>query len=110
MGIGQTLGINPGFVAGAILSGAYFGDKLSPLSDTTNLASGVGGTDLFTHIRYMTITTLPSISIALVLYLIIESKSSESIGVLAGTSILPISEKGSPQRAMRQPGTIVVGG
>ncbi len=71
MGIGQTLGINPGFIAGAILSGAYFGDKLSPLSDTTNLASGVGGTDLFTHIRYMTITTVPSICIALVLYLLI---------------------------------------
>jgi Na+:H+ antiporter, NhaC family len=71
MGIGQALGINPGFVAGAILSGAYFGDKLSPLSDTTNLASGVGGTDLFTHIRYMTITTIPSISIALIIYLLI---------------------------------------
>ena len=71
MGIGQALGINPGFIAGAILSGAYFGDKLSPLSDTTNLASGVSGTDLFTHIRYMTITTVPSISIALVIYLCI---------------------------------------
>lgn len=71
MGIGQALGINPGFVAGAILSGAYFGDKLSPLSDTTNLASGVSGTDLFTHIRYMTVTTIPSISVALVIYLLI---------------------------------------
>ncbi len=71
MGIGQALGMNPALIAGAILSGAYFGDKLSPLSDTTNLAAGVGGTDLFTHIRYMTITTIPSISIALVLFLLI---------------------------------------
>ncbi|MFY0599268.1 MAG: Na+/H+ antiporter NhaC [Cyclobacteriaceae bacterium] len=71
MGIGQALGISEGLVAGAILSGAYFGDKMSPLSDTTNLAPAMAGTDLFTHIRYMTITTLPSISIALLLFLII---------------------------------------
>ena len=71
MGIGQALGVNPALIAGAILSGAYFGDKMSPLSDTTNLAAGVGGTDLFTHIRYMTITTVPAISITLVLFLII---------------------------------------
>lgn len=71
IGIGQALGISPGLIAGAILSGAYFGDKMSPLSDTTNLAPAMAGTDLFTHIRYMTITTVPSISIALVLFLII---------------------------------------
>ncbi|BFM08620.1 Na+/H+ antiporter NhaC [Halioxenophilus aromaticivorans] len=70
MGIGQVLGINPGLVAGAILSGAYFGDKLSPLSDTTNLASASAGTDLFTHIRYLTFTTVPSITIALVLFIV----------------------------------------
>lgn len=69
MGIGQVLGIHPGLIAGAILSGAYFGDKLSPLSDTTNLASAAAGTDLFTHIRYLTLTTVPSIIIALVLFL-----------------------------------------
>jgi NhaC family Na+:H+ antiporter len=69
--IGHTLGFNPGLVAGAIISGAYFGDKLSPLSDTTNLASGVTGVDLFTHIRYLTLTTIPSIVITLVAYLII---------------------------------------
>ncbi|NJN52183.1 MAG: sodium:proton antiporter, partial [Gammaproteobacteria bacterium] len=50
MGIGSALGINEGMVAGAVISGAYFGDKMSPLSDTTNLAAAVGGTDLFTHI------------------------------------------------------------
>jgi len=69
MGIGATLGIHEGMVAGAVLSGAYFGDKMSPLSDTTNLAAGVAGVDLFTHIRYMMLTTWPSISIALLLYL-----------------------------------------
>ncbi len=71
VGIGSALGINEGMVAGAVLSGAYFGDKMSPLSDTTNLAPAMAGTDLFTHIRYMTITTIPSISIALVLFLIL---------------------------------------
>ncbi len=71
IGIGKALGISEGLVAGAILSGAYFGDKLSPLSDTTNLAPAMAGTDLFTHIRYMTLTTVPSISIALLLFLII---------------------------------------
>ncbi len=71
MGIGKALGIADGMIAGAVLSGAYFGDKMSPLSDTTNLAPAMAGTDLFTHIRYMTITTIPSISIALVLFLIL---------------------------------------
>ena len=69
IGIGKALGISEGMVAGAILSGAYFGDKMSPLSDTTNLAPAMAGTDLFTHIRYMTITTVPSISIALIIFL-----------------------------------------
>lgn len=71
IGIGQALGISSGMIAGAILSGAYFGDKMSPLSDTTNLAPAMAGTDLFTHIRYMTITTVPSISIALIIFLVI---------------------------------------
>ncbi len=71
MGIGKALGIHDGLIAGAILSGAYFGDKMSPLSDTTNLAPAMAGTELFTHIRYMTYTTVPSISIALILFLII---------------------------------------
>ncbi len=71
LGIGITLGYHEGLVAGAIISGAYFGDKLSPLSDTTNLAPAMAGTDLFTHIRYMALTTGPSMTIALVIFLII---------------------------------------
>ena len=69
LSIGYTLGFNPGIVAGAIISGAYFGDKMSPLSDTTNLASGVTGTDLFTHVRYMMLTSGPSILLSLLIYL-----------------------------------------
>lgn len=68
--IGRTMGISEGWVAGAIISGAYFGDKMSPLSDTTNLAPAVAGTDLFTHIRYMMYTTIPSIIIALSVFLV----------------------------------------
>jgi Na+:H+ antiporter, NhaC family len=69
IGIGKALGLSEGIVAGAIISGAYFGDKMSPLSDTTNLAPAMAGTDIFTHIRHMTFTTVPSIAIALVLFL-----------------------------------------
>ena len=69
-GIGTALGLHPGWVAGAIISGAYFGDKLSPMSDTTNLAPAVSGTDLFTHVRYMLYTTIPSLTIALAVFLV----------------------------------------
>ena len=65
IGIGNALGFDLGIVAGAIISGAYFGDKMSPLSDTTNLAAAVSGSNLFEHIKYMTITTVPTIIIAL---------------------------------------------
>lgn len=68
LGIGRALGFHEGLVAGAVISGAYFGDKLSPLSDTTNLAPAVAGTDLFSHVRYMMNTTVPSISIALLAF------------------------------------------
>lgn len=71
IGIGGALGIDPAMSAGAIISGAYFGDKMSPLSDTTNLAPAMAGTDLFTHIRYMAYTTVPSILLTLILFLII---------------------------------------
>lgn len=71
MGIGDALGIPQPYTAGAIISGAYFGDKMSPMSDTTVLASSMAGADLFRHIRYMLYTTVPSISISLVLYLAI---------------------------------------
>jgi len=68
IGIGSTIGMPLGMVAGAVVSGAYFGDKLSPLSDTTNLAPAMAGTDLFTHIRYMTLTTVPTLVVSLVLF------------------------------------------
>ena len=68
IGIGTVLGINSGMIAGAVISGAYFGDKMSPLSDTTNLAPAMVGTDLFTHIRYMAITTIPTIVITLIVF------------------------------------------
>ncbi len=66
MGIGGALGLPPEMTAGAVLSGAYFGDKMSPLSDTTNLAPAIAGTDLFAHIRAMFSTTLPALCVALV--------------------------------------------
>ena len=70
MGIGEAQGFAPGWVAGAIISGAYFGDKISPLSDTTVLASSVTNTPLFTHIRYMMFTTTPTILISLIIFTI----------------------------------------
>jgi len=71
IGVGSALGIPLPIVAGAIISGAYFGDKMSPLSDTTNLAPAVAGTDVFSHVRHMVYTTVPSYTIALVIYGII---------------------------------------
>lgn len=80
LGIGKALGFEEGIIAGAIISGAYFGDKMSPLSDTTNLAPAMAGTDLFTHIRYMAKTTIPSITITIIIFIVIginyESKGS----------------------------------
>ncbi|MEM9326261.1 MAG: Na+/H+ antiporter NhaC [Bacteroidota bacterium] len=90
IGIGKALGISDGLIAGAILSGAYFGDKLSPLSDTTNLAPAMAGTDLFTHIRYMTLTTVPSISIALVLFLIIGFTQETGLSTTSSEEILQV--------------------
>ncbi len=71
IGIADALGVPLGMTAGAILSGAYFGDKISPMSDTTNLAPAMAGTDLFTHIRYMLITTVPTILVTLIVFVII---------------------------------------
>jgi len=73
VGIGTALGINPGMIAGAVISGAYFGDKMSPLSDTTNLAPAMAGTDLFTHIRYMAYTTVPTIIVTLIVFAILSA-------------------------------------
>ena len=70
MGIGEAQGFATGWVAGAIISGAYFGDKISPLSDTTVLASSVTHTPLFSHIRYMMLTTIPSMVITLIIFTI----------------------------------------
>ncbi|GGD06340.1 Na+/H+ antiporter NhaC [Hyunsoonleella pacifica] len=71
VGIGETLGISIGMTAGAVLSGAYFGDKMSPLSDTTNLAPAMAGGELFSHIKYMSLTTIPTIIITLIVFIII---------------------------------------
>jgi len=71
IGIGGALGFDKGMIAGAVVSGAYFGDKLSPMSDTTNLAPAMAGTDLFTHIRYMTLTTIPTYIITFILFVIL---------------------------------------
>ena len=70
MGIGQAQGYSDGWIAGAIISGAYFGDKISPLSDTTVLAASVSHTPLFDHIRYMLYTTIPSIVITLIIFVV----------------------------------------
>ena len=71
VGIGKALGIPAGMVGGAVIAGAYFGDKLSPLSDTTNLAAAVSKVDLFKHIKYLTLTTIPSISITLIVFIVL---------------------------------------
>ena len=71
LGIGKALGLPVGLIGGAIISGAYFGDKMSPLSETTNMAAAIGQVDLFKHIKYMMYTTVPSFIITLILFLII---------------------------------------
>ena len=71
IGIAKVIGVPPGMAAGAVLSGAYFGDKMSPLSDTTNLASSMAGAELFDHIKYMSLTTVPTIVITLIIFIFI---------------------------------------
>ena len=78
--------------AGAVISGAYFGDKLSPLSDTTNLAAAMAGSDLFDHIKYMTITTIPTFMVTLIVFVII-GFSQNATGI-ADTSQLLLDIKG----------------
>lgn len=87
VGIGSALGIAPGMIAGAVISGAYFGDKMSPLSDTTNLAPAMAGTDLFTHIKYMTFTTVPTVLITLGVFTVI-SFNVETTGSADVSSLL----------------------
>ncbi|NYF25407.1 Na+/H+ antiporter NhaC [Sporosarcina sp. JAI121] len=78
MGIGLSMGIPAGMIAGAVISGAYFGDKMSPLSDTTNLAAGLTGTDLFDHIKHMFYTTIPGLAIALGIYAYLGKRFAEN--------------------------------
>lgn len=87
IGIGDALGISLGMTAGAVLSGAYFGDKMSPLSDTTNLAPAMAGGDLFSHIRYMTYTTVPTIVVTLIVFIII-GFTLDTSGVADTSSLL----------------------
>lgn len=87
VGIGTAQGYSPGWIAGAIISGAYFGDKVSPLSDTTVLASSSAGTPLFTHIRFMMVTTVPSFIISLIILLVVSIlHDAPSDAVAAGFS------------------------
>ncbi|MGX1929950.1 Na+/H+ antiporter NhaC [Flagellimonas sp. 2504JD4-2] len=87
IGIGEALGVSLGMTAGAVLSGAYFGDKMSPLSDTTNLAPAMAGGELFSHIRYMAFTTVPTISVTLVVFIIL-GFTIDTSGVADTESIL----------------------
>ena len=93
IGIGTVLQIPLGMVAGAVISGAYFGDKLSPLSDTTNLAPAMAGGELFNHIRYMTYTTVPSIVITLIVFFILSLTQTISGEVDTANLMLAIKEK-----------------
>ena len=83
VGIGTAQGYEPGWIAGAIISGAYFGDKVSPLSDTTVLASSSAGTPLFTHIRFMMVTTVPSFIITLIIFLVVSLMHGEGSAMRA---------------------------
>src|SRR5699024_7757131 len=74
--IGSGLGFPPGLVAGAVISGAYFGDKLSPVSDTTNVAPAMAETDLFSHIKHMLWDTIPAFVISIILYWIVSNSSN----------------------------------
>jgi NhaC family Na+:H+ antiporter len=88
LGIGKALGIHEGVIAGALISGAYFGDKMSPLSDTTNLAPAMAGTDLFTHIRYMMFTTMPTLAITLIIFLVWGFTLDTSVAVADPSKVL----------------------
>ena len=91
--VGNAFGISPSMTAGAVISGAYFGDKMSPLSDTTNLASAISGTDLYTHIKYMMYTTFPTFIITFIVFCIItlnlnSSSSNDAIEIGVISEIL----------------------
>lgn len=105
MGIGSTLGIPEGMIGGAIISGGYFGDKISPMSETTSLSATIAGTDVFTHIRYMLLTTIPSVVITLIIFFflgffiepqaitdisVIQNAIKEQFNITAWVFIVPI--------------------
>ncbi|WP_339887085.1 Na+/H+ antiporter NhaC [uncultured Flavobacterium sp.] len=92
IGIGGTLGFPLGMVAGAVISGAYFGDKLSPMSDTTNLAPAMAGTDLFTHIKYMSLTTVPTYCVTFIIFIIL-GLTVETTGVADSSALLADIQK-----------------
>ncbi len=93
LGIGMAMGINEGLIAGAIISGAYFGDKISPLSDTTNLAPAVAGTDLITHVKYMVITTGPTFIITLIIFLVWGFTLDTTASLKESTAVMAAIEK-----------------
>ena len=92
IGIGQALGFSNGIISGAIISGAYFGDKMSPMSDTTNVAAAVTKTDLFLHIRYMMYTTVPSFLITIIIFSFLGSSTNE-INIQNINQLLIVLEK-----------------
>ena len=94
LAVGQALGMSIGLIAGAIISGSYFGDKMSPLSDTTNLAPAIAETDLFKHIKYMMYTTIPSFIITLIIFLFIGFNYTDNLSTnQISDMLLIISEK-----------------
>jgi Na+:H+ antiporter, NhaC family len=92
MGIAASFELSPGITAGAIVSGAYFGDKLSPMSDTTNLAAAATGVDLFDHIRHMLWTTLPSFALALIIFTFLGSSGAAAPQEIAELQLALASE------------------
>ncbi|MGB0443795.1 MAG: Na+/H+ antiporter NhaC, partial [Flavobacteriaceae bacterium] len=93
IGIGKAMGLPVGMIAGAVISGAYFGDKMSPLSDTTNLAPAMAGGELFAHIRYMSLTTIPTILVTLLVFLIIGFTQNPESVVQTDALLLAIKER-----------------
>ncbi len=90
MGVAQGLGLDPAITAGAVISGAYFGDKMSPLSDTTNLAPAAAGSELFAHVRHMAWTTGPSIAIALIGFAVIGLNTTPTANAASGFDNLSV--------------------
>ncbi|MGL5790428.1 MAG: Na+/H+ antiporter NhaC family protein, partial [Bacteroidales bacterium] len=110
MGVGKALGYSDGWIAGAIISGAYFGDKVSPLSETTNLAANITGTPLFKHIRYMMFTTVPNYIITLIIFFVagLTMKAEGTAQMTAFTDALRSSYMISPWLLLIPVGTFVL--